>query len=188
MSKTPEEMAIDYCEPILSDDYAKAIGREDWIGTRCVKVGEGHEMYKAFLAGYKAAQPQWISVKDRLPEDGQGVLVTTGKGGGTTATYFDGDGFYNGHLEDVVITHWMPLPPATQTNLRLIEKSSQEGCKPNETRATFIVREDDLAKLKALAYWERRLVKDVMAEMIAHCLERYEAHNGEIMPMPKEEK
>jgi hypothetical protein len=54
--KTPEELAIDYCEPILSDDYAKAIGRKDWIGTRCVKVGEGHEMYKAFLAGYKAAQ------------------------------------------------------------------------------------------------------------------------------------
>jgi hypothetical protein len=56
MSKTPEELAIDYCEPILSDDYAKEIGREDWVGTRCVKVGEGHEMYKAFLAGYKAAQ------------------------------------------------------------------------------------------------------------------------------------
>lgn len=56
MSKTPKEMAIDYCEPILSDDYARAIGREDWIGTRCVKVGEGHEMYKAFLAGYKAAK------------------------------------------------------------------------------------------------------------------------------------
>lgn len=55
MSKTPEKLAIDYCEPILSDDYAKAIGREDWIGTRCVKVGEGHELYKAFIAGYQAA-------------------------------------------------------------------------------------------------------------------------------------
>jgi hypothetical protein len=59
MGRTPEELAIDYCEPILSDDYAKEIGREDWIGTRCVKVGEGHEMYKAFLAGYKAAQDQF---------------------------------------------------------------------------------------------------------------------------------
>ena len=101
--KTPEELARNYCEPILSDEYAKAIGREDWIGTKCVWVGEGHEMYKAFLAGYKAAQehahaaleeaeakmqelqdqladadkvmPQWISVKDRLPRTGVKVLV-----------------------------------------------------------------------------------------------------------------
>ena len=58
MTKTPAELAIDYCEPLLSDEYAKAIGREDWIGTRCVKVGEGHELYKAFLAGYQAAKDQ----------------------------------------------------------------------------------------------------------------------------------
>jgi hypothetical protein len=52
----------------------------------------------------------WISVKDRLPKHGVGVLVSSGGPGCTTASYFEGSGFYNGHLEDVVITHWMPLP------------------------------------------------------------------------------
>ncbi len=67
--KTPEELAIDYCEPLLSDDYAKAIGREDWIGTRCVKVGEGHEMYKAFLAGYRAAKDEGNSSENSDSSD-----------------------------------------------------------------------------------------------------------------------
>ncbi len=50
--------------------------------------------------------------------------------------------------------------PVTQT--KEITKSSQEGTKENETRATFIVKEDLLEKLKAIAYWERILVKDVL--------------------------
>lgn len=45
--------------------------------------------------------------------------------------------------------------PKTQT--KEITKSSQEGTKENETRATFIVKEDLLEKLKAVAYWERVL-------------------------------
>jgi len=121
--KTPEEMAIDYCEPILSDDYAKSIGREDWIGTRCVKVGEAHEMYKAFLAGYNAAAPQWISVKERLPEEDVAVLVygqvlndppdvlgVRRRYNGDQDwkhTWESEDGFI--YREDDV-THWMPLP------------------------------------------------------------------------------
>ena len=157
--KTPEEMAIDYCEPILSDDYAKSIGREDWIGTRCVKVGEGHEMYKAFLAGYKSrqkeidelkanwtfacedkaralkelaraeinAQPQWISVKERLPseQDNQLLFLSIYKDvylgwielvstdlGEFHLTYNGGHGYLD--RADKLISHWMPLPPAPE--------------------------------------------------------------------------
>ena len=50
--------------------------------------------------------------------------------------------------------------PVTQT--KEITKSSQEGTKENETRATFIVNEELLEKLKAIAYWDRVLVKDVL--------------------------
>jgi len=53
-----------------------------------------------------------------------------------------------------------------QTNKREYEKSSQEGLPLNWTRATFIVREDLLEKLKDLAYTERRSIKEVINEAI----------------------
>jgi hypothetical protein len=39
--------------------------------------------------------------------------------------------------------------------------------KEGYTRATFIVREDLLKKLKALAYWERKEIKEVVEEAIS---------------------
>ena len=53
-----------------------------------------------------------------------------------------------------------------QTSQREITKSSQEGTKENETRATFIINEGLLDKIKAVAYWERSLIKDVLAEAL----------------------
>lgn len=49
-----------------------------------------------------------------------------------------------------------------KTQFKDVTKSSQEGTKENETRATFIVNEELLDKLKAIAYWDRVLVKDVI--------------------------
>jgi len=48
--KTPEQMAKQYVEQ-ENLEYEKAAGS-----------------YYGFIAGYQAAKPQWISVKDRLPE------------------------------------------------------------------------------------------------------------------------
>ncbi len=56
-----------------------------------------------------------------------------------------------------------------KTQFKEITKSSQEGTKENETRATFIVNEDLLEKVKAIAYWDRALLKEV----INHALENY---------------
>jgi len=95
--KTPEEMAAEYA---TNQDVQHMLD-----APRSNSV-----LYHSFLAGYKAAAPKWISVKDRLPKYGVGVLVTSGGPGCTIAGYFEGSGFYNGHLEDVVVTHWMPLP------------------------------------------------------------------------------
>ena len=49
---------------------------------------------------------EWISVKDRLPEDGIKVLVAYNTGYVTTGRQWFGK--WNGEG----ITHWMPLPPA----------------------------------------------------------------------------
>jgi hypothetical protein len=69
-----------------------------------------------------------------------------------------------------------------QTSTREITKSSQEGTKENETRATFIVKEELLEKLKSVAYWDRKLIKEVVETALEEYLSRYEKKNGEIKP------
>jgi hypothetical protein len=73
--------------------------------------------------------------------------------------------------------------PVTQT--KEITKSSQEGTKENETRATFIINEELLEKLKAIAYWDRVLIKDVINASLVETVARYEKKNGAIKPIPK---
>ena len=73
--------------------------------------------------------------------------------------------------------------PVTQT--KEITKSSQEGTKENETRATFIINEELLDKLKAIAYWDRVLIKDVVNTALQDAVSKYEKKNGAIKPIPK---
>jgi hypothetical protein len=73
--------------------------------------------------------------------------------------------------------------PVTQT--KEITKSSQEGTKENETRATFIVNEDLLEKVKAIAYWERLLFKEVINKALEETVAKYEKKSGAIKPIPK---
>lgn len=73
--------------------------------------------------------------------------------------------------------------PVTQT--KEITKSSQEGTKENETRATFIINEELLDKLKAIAYWDRVLIKDVINTTLQEGVAKYEKKNGDIKPIPK---
>jgi len=73
--------------------------------------------------------------------------------------------------------------PVTQT--KKITKSSQEGTKENETRATFIINEELLEKLKAIAYWDRKLIKEVVDTALQDRVDKYEKKNGDIKPIPK---
>ena len=72
-----------------------------------------------------------------------------------------------------------------KTSTREITKSSQEGTKEKETRATFIVNEDLLDKLKAIAYWDRKLIKEVINTALEEAVSKYEKKNGDIKPIPK---
>jgi len=73
--------------------------------------------------------------------------------------------------------------PVTQS--KEITKSSQEGTKENETRATFIINEELLEKLKAIAYWDRKLIKEVVDTALQDRVDKYEKKNGDIKPIPK---
>jgi len=113
MSKTPEELAEEYLRYENESNY--------WAK-------------HAYLAGYQAAAPQWISVDKRLPEDHRHYIVVS------KAEIVDAPVWYNGcqswqmelayysqryerwmkgnpTLKDVPenkitfeVTHWMPLP------------------------------------------------------------------------------
>lgn len=61
---------------------------------------------------------------------------------------------------------------------RTITKASQNGLHEGWTRATFIVKEDVLAKLKDRAYIDRRNLKDVVSEALEHYLNTTEPKEG----------
>lgn len=76
-----------------------------------------------------------------------------------------------------------PGRPVTQ--FKEITKTSQEGTKEGETRATFIVKEELLDKVKAIAYWDRILFKDVINSALEDAINKHEKKNGDIKPIPK---
>ena len=95
--KTPEQLAVEW----LKEEYGDT---SNWTYM-------GQEMsLDAFLAGYQAAQ-QWISVKDRLPEDGQDVLVFDE---GTISVKSLSSYTHKWHPYengfDCEPSHWMPMP------------------------------------------------------------------------------
>ena len=54
-----------------------------------------------------------------------------------------------------------------KSSTRIISKSSQEGTKEGYTRATFIMREDYLKRIKAQANREQKEIKQVLEEVLA---------------------
>ena len=57
-------------------------------------------------------------------------------------------------------------------------KSAKAGLKDGETRATFIVNENLIEKIKAIAYWYRVPLKIVMDDVLKLFIDSYEKRNG----------
>lgn len=88
---------------------------------------------------------QWISVKDRLPETDECVLViASGRykniklvDAYELANYYAGEGWYleaYPEMEDPYITWWMPLPdpPTEQDHLRGVTKMMEDENETND--------------------------------------------------------
>ncbi len=54
-----------------------------------------------------------------------------------------------------------------------------------EIRATFIVQESLLEKIKSIAYWDRLQIKEVVNDALSNYLQQWEAKNGHIKPPKK---
>jgi len=61
-----------------------------------------------------------------------------------------------------------------KTQLKVITKTSEEGTKEGEIRATFILKKSQLEKLKALALFEHDLIKDFLERSLDEIIEKYE--------------
>ena len=92
---------------------------------------------------------------------------------------------FTGGLNSLLGDNEKPKRGRPKTSTREITKSSQEGTKEKETRATFIVNEELLEKLKAIAYWDRKLIKEVVDTALQDRVDKYEKKNGDIKPIPK---
>lgn len=83
----------------------------------------GLELRKAHEEGYAEGRRdavKWISVKDRLPEDGQKVLVCGTRKGMQVGVFrglmhpFDAMGWWWKKDTRLDVTHWMPLPESPE--------------------------------------------------------------------------
>jgi hypothetical protein len=61
---------------------------------------------------------------------------------------------------------------------RVVTKTSQSGLREGLTRATFIIREDTLDRLKDRAYQDRKKLKDLVTEALDYYLESNQSKEG----------
>jgi len=99
--KTPEELAEEYMD-------------QDKVACAAINHDAEDLVEAAFLAGYQAAAPQWISVKDRLPEDGDDLSIMlvwrSIEHDYDTVRWRYQQGWDCVIQDKATITHWMPLP------------------------------------------------------------------------------
>lgn len=68
------------------------------------------------------------------------------------------------------VVHKVKTEPATTTE-PFADNSLQKGLPAGWTRATFIIKTEFNDKIKAIAYWDRLTVKEVMHEALAAYLQ-----------------
>ena len=114
MVKTVKQMAEEYGNTIHKDQ--ESFDLDDCRWSHITKWEK-----EAFLAGYNAAAPKWISVEERLPELGEiglseDILLINKYGNmGVSAFYkYNGEILVDwGEAGNCLLekfTHWMPLP------------------------------------------------------------------------------
>ena len=81
---------------------------------------------------------------------------------------------------DALIQNYKKAPRGTHKKLdRVITKSTQEGLREGSTRATFIVNEDQLEKIKKIAYYDRKKIRHVVEEAFGLYISQNKAEGEE---------
>jgi hypothetical protein len=72
-----------------------------------------------------------------------------------------------------------------KSNFKEIRNTTEIGTKENESRTTFILNNDLQEKIKAIAYWDRLTIKDVVNSALLEAVAKWQKKNGEVKPIPK---
>ena len=71
-------------------------------------------------------------------------------------------------------------PPRKDKNNKLMP-AAEKGTKPGEMRKTYIIKKEDHDKICALAYYERKFVKDIIGEAIDGLMRKYDPEKLKIL-------
>lgn len=85
-------------------------------------------------------------------------------------------------VDDATVLSMFGAEERNDSKKGIASKTSEKGCHLNETRATFIVNKNLLEKVKALAYWARVDIKDVIGVALSELIDRHERKHGIIKP------
>jgi hypothetical protein len=65
------------------------------------------------------------------------------------------------------------------------DKTTTRSTDHAEARATFIVQEELLDKIRSIAYWDRLQIKEVVNAALLRYIEQWESQNGVVKPTKK---
>lgn len=81
------------------------------VGGNWEHIRKGAELWFIRGAIWADSHPKWIPVEERLPEEGQVVLIYTKGGSVSTACYTDSRFDITELLKAINVTHWMKIVP-----------------------------------------------------------------------------
>jgi tyrosyl-tRNA synthetase len=87
---------------------------------------------------------------------------------------------FSGGFDSLLGDNEKPKRGRPKTQTKKVEKSSEEGTKEDETRATFIVNKEVLSKIKAISKLEGFQYKDTVNEALTRFIKEYEKKKGSI--------
>ena len=88
------------------------------VYNRCFDTTDDVDVLAEYISELEARIPQWISVKDRLPEDDEMKLITLWDCNSMRMAYYYEQELWICNGVDVTgfVTHWMPLPEPPEEN------------------------------------------------------------------------
>jgi hypothetical protein len=68
---------------------------------------------------------------------------------------------------------------------RVANNSSEDGLPEGEIRATLILHKAAVEQMKAIAYWDRVLIRDVFQDAVDKHIQDYIKKHGKLEPIPQ---